>query len=161
MKKHDVKNTDFYKSLEKLEDTLELYMVKKAPFSIPSNIKELIVNFGPYLVILGIILGVPAVLTVLGLGALVSPFTAFMGPSYMISYGINYIISMLVFGVVLVFEALAVQPLFKRQRKAWLYLFYASLVSLVSGVLGGNLIGTLVGTIIGWYVLFQVKEYYK
>ncbi len=155
------KNTNLKSSLNQLEDTLELYMVEKAPFSIPSNIKELIVNFGPYLVILGIILRVPAVLAFLGLGALVSPFTAFMRPSYMVSYGINYVVSMLVFGVVLVLWALAVQPLFKRERKGWLYLFYASLVSLVSGVLGGNLIGTLFGTIIGWYILFQVKEYYK
>lgn len=155
------KNTDLKSALGQLEETLALYFIKKAPFSLPGNIKELIVSFGPYFVILGIILGVPAVLAVLGLGALVSPFTAFLGPSYMVSYGINYVISMVVFGVVLVLEALAIPGLFKRQRKGWLYLFYASLISLVSGVLSGGIVGTLVGTVIGWYILFQVREYYK
>lgn len=155
------KNTDFKSALGQLEDTLNLYFVKKAPFSLPENIKELIVTFGPYLVILGIILGIPSILMVLGLGALVSPFTAFMGPSYMVSYGINYVVSMIVFGVVLVLEALAVPLLFKRQRKGWLYLFYSSLVGLVSGLLSGGIVGTLVGAVIGWYVLFQVREYYK
>ncbi len=155
------KNTDLKSTLDQLEDTLELYLVKKAPFSLPDNIKDLIVDFGPYLVILGIILGAQMVLTALGLGALVSPFTVFMGPSYMVSYGINYLVSMVVFGVVLVMEGLAVPGLFKRQRKGWLYLFYASLVWIVSGLLRGGIVGTLVGAIIGWYVLFQVKEHYK
>ncbi|MFN4212499.1 MAG: hypothetical protein ACK4FL_00870, partial [Microgenomates group bacterium] len=82
------KNTDLKSALGQLEETLELYFVKKAPFSLPEGVKELIVTFGPYLVVLGIILGVPAVLAALGLGALVSPFTAFLGPSYMVSYGI-------------------------------------------------------------------------
>ena len=156
-----IKNTNLKLFLNQLEDILDLYMVEKAPFSIPENIKKLIVDLGPYFVILGIILGLPTVLAVFGLGALFSPFTTFLGPSYMITYGINYVISMIIYGAALVFQALAIPGLFQRQRKGWLYLFYASLVSLVSGVLGGNLIGTLVGSIIGWYVLFQVREYYK
>lgn len=158
MEKH---KNELKKNIDKLEEVLEVYLVKKAPFSLPDNIKELIVNFAPYLVILGIIFGVPAVLAVLGLGALVSPFTFFGGPAYAISYGFNYILSMLVFGVVLVLEALAVPGLFKKQRKAWQYLFYASLVSLVSGIISGNIISALIASVIGWYFLFQVKEYYR
>ncbi len=154
-------NQNFKANLKQLEETLEVYFVKKAPFTLPDNIKELIVKFAPYLVILGLILGIPAVLAVLGLGALVSPFTAFMGPAYMVSYSFNYVLSMIVFIGVLVLEALAVPGLFSRQRKAWEYLFYASLISLVSGLLGGNIVSTIIGALIGWYILFQVKEYYK
>jgi hypothetical protein len=155
------KNTDFKKAVNQLEETLELYLVKKAPYTLPDNIKELIVSFAPYLTIIGVIFGVPAVLAVLGLGALVSPFTFLHGPAYAVSYGFNYVLSMMVFGAVLVLEALAVPGLFKRQKKAWQYLFYASLISLVSSLLGGNMIGGLVGAVIGWYFLFQVKEYYR
>ncbi|MGB9707376.1 MAG: chromate transporter [Microgenomates group bacterium] len=155
------KNTDFKKALSQLEETLEIYLVKKAPFTIPENIKELIVSFAPYLVIIGVIFGVPAVLAVLGLGALVSPFSFLAGPSYAVSYGFNYILSMIIFGIVLVLEAMAVPGLFKRQKKAWQYLFYASLIGLVSSLLGGNILGGLIGALIGWYLLFQVKEYYK
>ncbi len=153
--------TDFKAALRQLEDILALYLVKKAPFSLPDKIKELIVSFAPYLMVLGIILGVPSVLAAFGLGALVSPFTAFMGPAYMVNYGVGYFISMIAFGVMLVFQVLAVPGLFKRQRKGWLYLFYASLVSFVASLLSGNLIGAIIGTIIGWYVLFQVRESYQ
>lgn len=155
------KNADLKQTLGQLEETLEVYLVKKAPFSIPENWKELIVKFSPYLTILGIVISVPAVLAVLGLGALVSPFSAFLGPSYTFSYGFNYLLSMIVLGVVIVLEAMAVPGLFKRQEKAWRLLFYSSLVSVLSGILGRDLIGTIIGALLSWYILFQVKEYYK
>ena len=155
------KNADLKQALGQLEETLEVYLVKKAPFSIPENWKELIVRFAPYLTILGIVVSVPAILAVLGIGALVSPFTAFLGPRYALSYSFNYVLSMVTLAVVVVLEALAVPGLFKREQKAWRFLFYASLVNVVSGFLGGDWVGMIIGTLISWYVLFQVKEYYK
>jgi hypothetical protein len=155
------KNADLKQALGQLEETLKTYMVKKAPFSIPENWKELIVQFAPYLTILGIIVSVPAVFAVLGLGALVSPFTAFLGPRYALSYSFNYVLSMVALVVVIVLAAMAVPGLFKREEKAWRFLFYASLVNVVSGFLGGDWVGMIIGALLSWYVLFQVKEYYK
>jgi len=155
------KNLGLKQGLSQLEDTLEVYLVKKAPFSIPENWKELIVQFAPYLTILGIIVSVPAVFAVLGLGALVSPFTAFLGPRYVLSYSFNYVLSMVALAVVIVLAAMAVPGLFKREEKAWRFLFYASLVNVVSGFLGGDWVGMIIGALLSWYVLFQVKEYYK
>jgi len=155
------KNADLKQGLSQLEDTLEVYLVKKAPFSIPENWKELIVRFAPYLTILGIIVSVPAVFAVLGLGALVSPFTAFLGPRYALSYSFNYVLSMVALVVVIVLAAMAVPGLFRREEKAWRFLFYASLVNAVSGFLGGDWVGMIIGTLLFWYVLFQVKEYYR
>jgi len=151
------KNLDLKQALGQLEKTLETYMVKKAPFSIPENWKELIVKFVPYLTILRIIVSVPAVFLGLGLGALFSPFLSFLGPSY----GFNYLLSMIVLGVGIVLKAMAVPGLFKRQEKAWRLLFYSSLVSALSGILGIDLIGTIIGTLLSLYILFQVKEYYR
>lgn len=155
------KNADLKQALEQLEETLEVYLVKKAPFSIPENWKELIVRFAPYLTILGIIVSVPAVFAVLGPGALVSPFTAFLGPRYALSYSFNYVLSMVALVVVIVLGAMAVPGLFKRQEKAWRLLFYSSLVSALSGILGRDLIGTIIVALLSWYILFQVKEYYR
>jgi hypothetical protein len=155
------KNLGLKQGLSKLENTLEVYLVKKAPFSIPENWKELIVQFAPYLTILGIIVSVPAVFAVLGLGALVSPFTAFLGPRYALSYSFNYVLSMVALVVVIVLAAMAVPGLFKRKEKAWRFLFYASLVNVVSGFLGGDWVGMIISTLISWYILFQVKEYYR
>ena len=150
------KNLGLKQSVSQLEDTLEVYLVKKAPFSIPENWKELIVKFVPYLTILRIV-GTVLIL----FGALVSPFTAFLGPRYALSYSFNYVLSMLALAVVVVLEAMAVPGLFKRQEKAWRFLFYASLVNAVSGFLGGDWVGMIIGTLLFWYVLFQVKEYYR
>jgi len=150
------KNLGLKQGVSQLEDTLEVYLVKKAPFSIPENWKELIVQFTPYLTILGIVGSV-----LILFGALVSPFTAFLGPRYALSYSFNYVLSMVALAVVVVLEAMAVPGLFKRQEKAWRFLFYASLVNAVSGFLGGDWVGMIIGTLLFWYVLFQVKEYYR
>ena len=40
-------------------------------------------------------------------------------------------------------------------------MFWASLVSVVIGVLRLELGGTLVGAIISWYILFQIRKEYK
>jgi len=151
------KNFGLKQVLGQLEETLETYMVKKAPFSIPENSKELIVKYAPYLKILGIVGSVSEIL----FGALVSPSTAFLGPRYALSYSFNYVLSMVTLAVVLVLEAMAVPGLFKRQEKAWRFLFYASLVNVVYKFLGGDWVRMIIGTLISWYVLFQVKEYYR
>ena len=151
------KNFGLKQVLGQLEETLETYMVKKAPFSIPENSKELIVKYAPYLKILGIVGSVSEIL----FGALVSPSTAFLGPRYALSYSFNYVLSMVTLAVVLVLEAMAVPGLFKRQEKAWRFLFYASLVNVVYKFLGGDWVRMIIGTLISWYVLFQVREYYK
>jgi branched-subunit amino acid transport protein len=151
------KNLGLKQVLGQLEETLEVYLVKKAPFSIPENSKDLIVKYAPYLKILGIVGSVSDIL----FGALVSPSTAFLRPRYALSYSFNYILSMVALAVVVILEAMAVPGLFKREEKAWRFLFYASLVDIVSGFLGGNWVAMIIGTLISWYVLFQVKEYYK
>jgi len=151
------KNFGLKQVLGQLEETLETYMVKKAPFSIPENSKELIVKYAPYLKILGIVGSVSEIL----FGALVSPSTAFLGPRYALSYSFNYVLLMVTLAVVLVLEAMAVPGLFKRQEKAWRFLFYASLVNVVYKFLGGDWVRMIIGTLISWYVLFQVKEYYR
>ncbi len=155
------KSTDLKSVLGQLEDTLDLYLVKKAPFTLPDNVKEIIVSLAPWVTLILMIVAVPSVLLVLGLGAVVAPFTAFLGPGPALSYGINYTIAMLVTAVSIVLELLAIPGLFKRSRKAWNLVFYASLISTVSGILSGGLIGALIGAVIGLYFLFQVRAYYK
>lgn len=151
-KKNDLKN-----ALVKLEETLELYLLKKAPFSIPDNIKDLIVQFAPYLTILGVILGIPSVLTLFGLGGLFYSFPGFWAPRFSFFYQLSTV----VLAVTLVLEAMAIPGLFKREKKAWKLLYYAALVWVVHSLVRFDLIGALISGLISFYVLFQVKEYYK
>ncbi len=154
------KSNDWKSYLVQLEDVLELYLVKKVP-ALPENVKELIVKVAPWLTIIGIVLSVPALLAVLGLGAFVAPFAGMMGPGVAFAYGMNYFVSMAILAVALVLEALAVPGLLSRSKKGWTLVFYATLVSLVSNLVNLNFVMGLVGALIGWYFLFQVKSHYK
>lgn len=148
--------TNLKGSLNQLESTLDLYFVKKAP-ALPANIKELIVKFGPYLVLLSIIVSVPAILTLLGVGAFLAPFGYGAGTGY----GLNYTISILFLVVNVVMMALALPGLFKRTLSSWKLVFYASLISIVSSLAGFNFVGALINAVISFYFLFQIKSYYK
>ena len=148
-------------SLSQLEDTLELYLVKKAPFQLPKNVKEIIVKIAPWFTLVGLIISLPLVLVAIGLGTLVAPFTAFLGPAAVVSYGVNYTFSMIVLGIALVLEAMAIPGLFARSKKGWRLVYYSMLVSLVSNLITFNIVGGLIGAVIGLYFLFQVKELYK
>jgi hypothetical protein len=154
-------NSDIRENLEKLEKTLDFYFLKKAPFSLPNNIKELLVGFAPYLIILNIITKVFVFIGLLGLMNPSFPFGPVGHFSPMIRYKTSYVIYALELGIILTLKALSLPGLFRKERQGWVYLFYASLIGLVFGLLSGEVISALFGVLIGWYILFQVKEYYK
>lgn len=143
------------KNLADVEALLEKYLVKKAP-SLPPNLKEAIVKFGPYVALILIILSLPLVLGAFGLSALFAPLS-FLGG---VGTGVGFSLGILLTFVTLVLEVIALPGLFKRQLSAWRLMFYATLVSGVSSLLQGSLVGMLVGLLIGLYVLFQIKSYY-
>lgn len=141
------------KYLTKIENTLDLYFGKKAP-AMPENIKELIVKYSPYLIIIAIILTLPSLSLAFGL-------RHFWGPY---SYGgraFNFSLFGLLSLFALIFEGIAVPGLFKRTRQSWELMFYASLITLVSSLLSLNLGSLIIGGIISFYFLFQIKSYYK
>ena len=141
-----------------LESLLDEYMVKKAPFALPKEVKEFIAKVSPYLIIIFAVMTLPIILGAIGLTAVLTPF-AMMG-GY--AWGFGTIVSMVVAVVTLIMEVVAVPGLFKRTRASWNLVFYASIVSLVGGILSiHGIFGAIIGAIIGWYILFQVKELYK
>lgn len=154
------KTPGYKASLDQLEGLLDEYMGHKAP-AMPENIKETLVSFAPYLAIVGIVISLPAIFAILGIGAMVGPFSAFLGTSYMMSYGFSYYVGIVALIISAVLEGMAVPGLFKRTMGAWRLMYYASLVSFVASVLQGGLGGALIGALIGMYILFQVKSMYK
>lgn len=143
-------------SFSQVEDTLNVYFGQKAP-ALPKGAKEFIVKVAPWLVLLGVILGIPAVLALFGLSVFIAP-ASFMGGA---NQGMAYLVSMAVMVVGLVLHALAIPGLFKRSKKGWNFVFYASLLSLVSNAVSLQLVALVVGAIISFYFLFQIREYYK
>lgn len=142
--------------MKQLNKTLEVYLVKKAP-ALPKNIKEILVKFAPWLAIIGVVLSIPALLTLFGLGAMMYslPYGA---------YGVGrggFSLAALFLVATAVLEALAVPGLMKRKMAGWNFLYYGVWLSAVYSLLSYDLIGLVVGLVISLYLLFQVKSYYK
>ena len=152
---------EFHGILGQLEAILDEYMVEKAPFQLPMNVKEIIAKVAPYLILVLAVFAIPAIIAALGITAVLTP-VAMMG-GY--QYGPLAMIGAVIGLVALVVELMAVPGLFKRTHKGWRLAFYASLISLVGSVFSyhpiAGLISGLIGAIIGWYLLFQIKVLYK
>lgn len=139
----------------KLESTLDLYFGKKAP-SMPTGIKKILVAIIPWLTVIGIITGAYGLLVMLGITGIVVPF-AYAG----LNIGFNYLAATVYSVITLIIQIMAVQGLFKRQRKAWKLIYYLVLVNAVYLLITFNLGGLVISTLLGFYILFQIKEYYK
>jgi hypothetical protein len=132
---------------------LDFYLVKKAPFQIPEGGRELIVKFGPWITIVILILTLPAVLFVLGIGTFFLPFAGFAAPGL----GIALVTLVIQFGLMIA----ALPGLFARKMSGWRLVFYSELFSIVTSLLGGSILGALVGGLIGLYIIFQVRTKYS
>lgn len=141
--------------LTQLEAVLDEYLVKKAPFTIPNDGKELIVKISPYITLIFAVMGLPLLFAALGLTALLSPF-AFLGSHYGIT---DFLVTILAL-VSLVLELVAVPGLFARSKKGWTFVFYATIVGLLGRLISFDIVGGIISAVIGWYFLFQVKEKY-
>ncbi len=152
------KTADLKSALSQLENVLEEYLVKKAPFQIPQNIKEIIVSLAPWLSLIGVVLAVPSILVLFGLGTAMMPLGYMMGG---LRYGATFSISMIFTVIILLLEAIAIPGLFKKARAGWNFMYYATLVGVVQNLIVFNIGGLIIGSLIGFYILFQVKELYK
>jgi hypothetical protein len=133
---------------------LDFYLVKKAPFQIPEGGREWIVKFGPWITVVLLIISLPALLFVLGVGTALMPFG---GVYYARGFGLAAAFLVVTLGL----EVAALPGLFARKMSGWNLIFYAQLVGLVHSLLSYNIVGGLLGALIGLYVLFQIRMKYK
>jgi hypothetical protein len=134
--------------------TLDLYLVQKAPFQIPEGGREAIVKYGPWIMLVFMVLSLPIILAALGIGAIFSPFG---GVSAVAGFGL-----LTVFLIVeLALEAMALPGLLARKMSGWKLLFYSRLVSLLYSLITFSLISLIIGGAISLYILFQVRTKYS
>jgi len=133
---------------------LDFYLVKKAPFQIPPQGREAIVKFGPWIAIVLLILLLPPVLFVLGVGSLFVPFG---GVGYATGWGLAIVVLIVQVGLLLA----ALPGLFARKMSAWTLIFYSQLLGILHSLLIGSIVGGLIGGLIGLYLLFQVRPLYR
>ena len=132
---------------------LDFYLVKKAPFQLPAEVKEFLVKFGPWIALVLLLLSLPALLLMLGVGTAFMPFG---GTTYAVGFSFLTIVLL----AQLVLLALALPGLFKRKMSAWRLIFYSQLVGIVFSLLSGSILGALIGGLIGLYILFQIRPLY-
>lgn len=132
---------------------LDYYLVKKAPFQLPGEVKEFLVKFGPWIALVLLLLSLPAVLLALGIGAVAIPFA---GVGY--AAGFTYLTVVLLAQLVLM--ALALPGLFHRKMSSWRLVFYSQLIGIAFSLLSGSLFGAVIGGLIGLYLLFQIRPLY-
>ena len=133
---------------------LDFYLVKKAPFQIPANGREMIVKFGPWIAVVLLVLTLPLLLFALGVGTVLMPFG---GPRYAAGFGFLTLFVIAQIGLLIA----ALPGLFARKMAGWQLLFYSQLVSIVYSLLSGSIVGGLLGGLISLYILFQVRTLYR
>ncbi len=157
----DHKNSNqLYSLVSQVDTTLDPYFTNKAP-QLPSNIRELLVTLTPYFTILGVVLAVIGLLVLVGVSAFASPFLLmFAGVSGASAVG-GEILSIIFMAVQAGLEAMAIPGLFKHQRSAWQLLFMAAIVGALYNLVTMNLISLVINFLISFYILYQIKGYYK
>lgn len=137
-----------------LEKELEPIFLGKFP-SFPDNVKDAIVQFGPYVMLVLAIIGLLGLLTAFGIGgaAIGVGLAAYGG-------GFNFYVGIAFAALTMVLYLMAFSPLKARKRAGWNLIYYALLLSLVGNLLQFNILGAIIGAVIGFWVLFQVREKY-
>lgn len=162
--------------VRKIETKLaDLY--KGAP-ALPKKVKDTIVEYLPYVVL---VLGILQVLAALALwraadaAARLSDFANsisayYGGPEAVSTMDKTFIyLGVVLLAVEAVLMLMAFSPLQKRQRKGWNLLFLVSLIQVAYAVVlifvdsygVGSFVFSLIGAAIGFYFLFQIRDYYK
>jgi hypothetical protein len=143
--------------LAQLESKLEYYLVTKAPFALPDNIKEFIVKYGPWIMVVLLVMAIPGILFILGIGAVLTPFAALAAPQASVQMMVGGVVSI----ASLILEAASIPGLLKRKMSGWRLAYYSSLVGSVYSLITFNVFGLLIGSLISFYILFQVKSKYS
>lgn len=151
---------DIMQYVSEADKFFEDIYVKKAPFTIPENWKEILVKIIPYLNVVGIILSLLALPVLLGFGALSTMAGVATGAALNPLNNIFGILTLVFTLAGLALSVMAAQGLFKRKASAWKLMFYNSLLSAVQNVLMLNITGLVITFLIGFYVLYQVKAKY-
>lgn len=145
------KNTDILASVDKF---LEEYLVKRAP-ALPKKVKQILVDYGPYAIIISIVFAVPSILAFAGLNRVFNTYGFVTGRfGYFSTFALISLVS-------LGLEIAAVPGLLAKKLSAWKLLYWANWVNLLHSLLTLNLLSFIIGGALSFYILFQLKPLYK
>lgn len=132
--------------------------------ALPPNAREMLVKVAPWIAlvfgILGILGSLGGVLALLGLGALGTMALPFGGATVVGASAVG--IAVMILGLVSSVLLLMAYPGLKGLKMAgWRLAFWSEVVGLLGSLVSLNIVGLVIGAVIGFYILFQIKSYYK
>lgn len=141
-------------TLDKYIDSVETYY-EKLP-SLPKGGRKFIVTVLPWIALIFGALGVLGAISGLGLFSQFSSYVNLAG-SNVIGVSMLSLVLGLVSSVLLL---VAFPGLKNKKEKGWRFLYYSEVVMLVSSIVIFSVSGILM-TLLGFYILYQVRSYYK
>lgn len=124
---------------------------------LPKNWKEVIVKITPWIALIFGVLGLIGSLVAVGLLTFLAPFILLGGGVGRAGGGVVGAVLALVASVLLL---VAFPGTKAGKAQGWKMLFYSEAVSLISSIVAFSTAG-VVGSLVGFYILFQIKSYYK
>jgi len=126
--------------------------------ALPKGGRDVLVQVAPWIALVFGVLGVLVGLGGLGLLSVLSPLML-LGSGVGATSG-----SLLSVGVSLVSSVLmlvAFPGLKQRKMQGWNLLFWSEVAAFLASLIALAIVGALVGAVIGFYLLYQIKSYYK
>jgi hypothetical protein len=130
---------------------------------IPEKGRQFIVDIAPWLVL---IFGGLSVIGFLGGGMMMGTATLFSG-GLALMYVTSFILPFVCSFIATVLMVCAFPGLKEKKKSGWNLVFYSEVVNVAGGMLGVFsgalylLVSTAIGALIGFWILFEIRSYYK
>ena len=141
-------------SLSGVIDSVGEYFAKLP--AMPKGGRDFFVMILPWAALILGGLGVLGAISSFGLFSYFSPYMYYGGTSF-VGRGVIVIVLGLVSSVLLL---MAFSPLSKKKERGWNLVYYGQALGLVSNIVMFSVGGILV-TLLGFYILYQIRSYYK
>lgn len=138
---------------------LNYYLVDKAPFALPKGLKDFLVKYAPIFALIVGVFSAFGAISIFGISAVLSPFVL-LGNGGANALG-GAFIGAIILGIIAVMYFMAYPGLKARKLSGWTLLFYIETLNIVNSLLDVNILNALIGGVIGYYILFQIRSYYK
>lgn len=162
--------------LAPIEKALDDVFGEKSSITLPKNAKEGLVKIAPWLALIGGILGIFSAISLWRAAHYVNVWvdyanqlSAQLGGPTTTRLGLMFWLSLIATIVFALLALLAFPGLKDRKKTGWNLAFYSALAQVVYGVISlfysgggfGSFLMSLVGAAVGFFLLFQVRSYYK
>lgn len=164
---------------KQLETAMDKYLVKEAPIQIPENGRKALVQYAPFLALIGGVLTLLGALSlwrlahdaqqvVNGLNEIARSYGVDTGINS-VNYGVLFYASFAILvaqGLLLLFAFKGLQA--KNKKRGWDLLLLGVVANLLYSLIYAftdtgslvNILSGIIGTVIGLYILAQIKSYY-